>query len=43
MQELQQVLHKEIIKHYADKRLAQEQKEYEKFFGTGGITELLKP
>ena len=33
----------QIIKQNADKRLAQEQKEYEKFFGTGGITELLKP
>ena len=33
----------QIIKQNADKRLAQEQKEYEKFFGKGGITELLKP
>jgi hypothetical protein len=33
----------QLIKQFADKRLAQEQKEYEKFFGTGGITELLKP
>ena len=33
----------DIIKEQSDKRLVQEQEQYEKNFGKGGIVEILKP